>query len=338
MSEQRTRFRRCGSACLWLLVLLPWLATAQNRPSILPVGPQSTTPAFPSNRVSLTAAELSPKVQARLTEVRGELGRWLSARADSTNLPAGATPGEAVAYQAALDSTIRSEQQHLGELARLEAARQDQIELEANLRSGTGFSEPPPYSVLRVDALRNSIQSLKTKIEAGQTTRGILESFIAEGETALKQSDERMRRLTEELEAPQDKTRLPALNWQRTLEQARHDLAAAQASLNSTRQLRLQTELAEQQQRLAFLQRQLASCEGHITFSAADFASVTQGLDREVQGPRCREDRSGTGERAAAGGTGCYPRRIEPGASAIQRARRKSNEWHGGSGVAATAG
>ena len=215
--------------------------------------------------------------------MRVELGRWLSAQADSTNLPAGSTSGEVVAYQAALDSTILTDQQHLGELGRLDAARKAQFELEASLRSGTGFSEPPPYSVLRVDSLRNSIQSLKTKIEAGQTTRRVLESFVAQGEAALKQSDERMRRLAEELETSQDKARLPPLNWQRALEKVRRDLAEAQASLNSTRQLRLQTELTEQQQRLTSLQRQLASCEGHITFSASDFAAVTQSLDREIQ-------------------------------------------------------
>lgn len=228
-----------------------------------------------------TPSELSGKIQSRLEEARSELGRWMSSQANATNPPAGATAGEVIEYRAALDSLVRIYQQHAGDLARLEAARQRDAEAEQTAKAWSGFGEPPPYSVLMVDGLRAAIRSIKAQMQANNTSREVLDGFRAEAAAALKSSDEQIRRLEEQTEATKDTSQLQTLRWQRTLAQMRNRLATAEAGLNDTRRLRLQTELSEQTKRLGLLQRQLALAEAQVRFSESDFQSIMGRLDRK---------------------------------------------------------
>lgn len=228
-----------------------------------------------------TPTELSGKLQSRLEEARVELGRWVNSQANATNPPAGATAGEAIEYRAALDSLVRIYQQHAGDLARLEAARQREAGAEQTVRTWSGFGEPPPYSVLMVDDLRSAVRSIKAQIQANSTSREVLDSFRAEAGAALRSSDEQIRRLEEQIEATKDTAQLQTLRWQRTLAQMRNRVATAEAGLNDTRRLRLQTELSEQTKRLGLLQRQLALAEAQVRFSQSDFQSIMGRLDRK---------------------------------------------------------
>ena len=73
-----------------------------------------------------------------------------------------------------------------------------------------GFADPPPYSILLVDQLRDSVQSLTTKDHSVQTTRTVLVALAGDAESSLTKADEVLRFLAEELETAKDASRIAA--------------------------------------------------------------------------------------------------------------------------------
>ena len=224
---------------------------------------------------------LAGQLRLRLTAAQTELRALSSAANTSTNLPPGATASEAAEYQLLAGSLVRTYQEHLDELAQLHAGRQQQQELEQQANDWRGFSEPAPYSILLVDGLRDSVQTLTANLTASATTLDVLQTLSQDTAAALKQSDERLRRLAEQLESEKDAARGIRLTWLRELEQVRNRLAGASAALDETRRLKVVADLAGQREQLAFVQRQLAIASQQVRFSGADLEHVLAGLTVE---------------------------------------------------------
>ena len=232
---------------------------------------------------AMASSDAVSGLEARLGEARRELGRVASEQSISTNPPPGATAAEAAGYRSVLGSTVRAYEEHIVTANRLEAARQRQLELQQKAQRWTGFSEPPPYSILFVDGLRDSIYSLETRVASSEDSTRAIAAFEADGEEELKQSDRQLRLLVERVEAAKGGVQSERLVWQRTLEQARNRLATANVALNATRRLRVLAELAEDRLRLALLQRQLALAKTQVRFSQADLDQALARLDGEMQ-------------------------------------------------------
>jgi hypothetical protein len=177
--------------CRWLslatsLALLLWLLC-------LPVLSQ-TIPA------TNTVAELSRQIESRLTEAKDELARFVASRAGTTNLAPGATPAEQIEFQLQEEALVRVYQQHLEDLGRLESSRQRYKEEDLAAKAWTGFAEPAPYSILMVDGLRDSVQSLGASVTSLETSRDVLLRLDAEDQAITQASDERLRLIAEQLD------------------------------------------------------------------------------------------------------------------------------------------
>jgi potassium-dependent mechanosensitive channel len=280
--------RRC--AWLWAagrgltlgLILFTGLVLAQ----LTALQPKPGTAAAPAtNRPPVLSAtlDLTSQFKIKLTEAQDELNRVLTSTGDPRNLPPGATASEAIEYRSLLQRLVRTYQVHMDEMSALEASRQRQEELDRTIRAWSGFSEPPPYSVLLADDLRDSIQSLNARIKAAEVTRDVVEKFLDEAQAAVKASDEVLRRLGEQSEGVKDPEVTIRLAWQRQLEQIRVRVAAATAASFETRRRMTLAELAEARQRLAFAQRRLALVVQNIRFSQADLDKALADLGAEQQ-------------------------------------------------------
>ncbi len=239
------------------------------------------TPAAHAATNDTAPADLNHTLQNHLALAKAELNRLPSSPLQTTNLPAGATPAEAAEFRLSTESLVLTYQQHLDELARLQDARQHQKDFEQKAGSWNGFAEPAPYSILLVDDLRDSVQSLTAKITATETTRDVLLSLAAQGRAALEVSDGQLRLLAEELETSADLGRTTRLNWQKTLEEARNRLTLAEASLCQTRLQLLEAALADHRQRLSLARRQLALAAQHVRFSQVDLDRLLATFDAE---------------------------------------------------------
>ncbi len=231
-----------------------------------------------------TSADLVAQLQTRLAEARLDLAAAFTPSAQSTNLPPGATTAEAQEYHLIAESLVRTYQEHLEQISRLEEAESRAKEISQRSQSWAGFSEPAPYSILLVDELRDSVQSLSAEITASETTRDVLTTLLGDVESALKKSDERLRLLTEQLETEKETPRMTRLAWQRSLEQMLNRHAAATLALNATRRQKAEIDLTEHRLRLALVRRQLSVASAQVRYSQSDLDRVLAGLDAEQRG------------------------------------------------------
>ncbi len=228
-----------------------------------------------------TSAQLKAVLENRLAQAKAELNRLRPTAAQTLDLPAGATRGETAEYRLMAESLVLSYEQHLDELRRLEALRQRQRDFEEKTQPGATFSEPGPYSILLVDELRDTVQSLSSKVAAIQTSRHVLTAFAAQFTTSLETSDAQLRLLAEQLETSTDPVQTTRLNWQKSFEELRNHLALAKTGLTQTRQQVLAADLAQNQQRLGLVGRQLALVGQNVRFSQTDLDRLLATFDAE---------------------------------------------------------
>jgi potassium-dependent mechanosensitive channel len=262
--------RRSGSVLRLCALLVPLFCFAAPGPA------QSATN-------TSAPLETSLKLQQRLADAQAQLARVLAQREQKAAIGPGATTGEATEYRLMAESLVRVYQQHLGELARLEAAKQRLKDFEPTANAWTGFSELPPYSILLVDDLRDAVRTLQTRIAAAEASLALLSRFGADAQATARESEERLRLLAEQLEATSDVEKAARLTWQRTYHDMKNRLASANAALEEGRRGRVEADLAENRLRLTLARRQLALAAQHTQFSQADFDQVIGNLDADRQ-------------------------------------------------------
>ncbi|MDD4018597.1 MAG: mechanosensitive ion channel [Kiritimatiellae bacterium] len=228
-----------------------------------------------------TADTVIPNLRARLTGAQAKFSRFQVEFGSSTNFPPGATQAETIEYRSLLQRCIQTYKAHLDALSEIETIRQRQQDFSRAAQTWTGFAEQPPYSVLLVDEIRDTIQSLEKKIKMEETAQAFIERFSAETGASMKSSEGAIRRLNEQLESLTDPTLTGRLSWLRELEQLRGQAAAASLSALDARRRKLAEELTENRQRLTFANRQLAATNQKVCFTQKDLDKALEHLNGE---------------------------------------------------------
>ena len=242
---------------------------------------KKAAPAPAAEPVSLE--ESARLLRAKLEDARAAFNRFQAEMGGTTNLPPGATAAEKVEYRAALQMLVQSVQTQVDNLAEIELIRQRKQEFADSVKIWTGFAEPPPYSILMVDDLRDQVRALEDQIRLDQDALAFVDKLDVNAEASLKISDGGLRRINEQLEQAKDRDQILRLEWQREYATARNRMAlATQASLDLVRQ-KMEEEIGEHRLRLDFAQRQLAVAGNDVRFSQADLDKAIGRLNEESQ-------------------------------------------------------
>jgi small-conductance mechanosensitive channel len=257
-----------------LLLLVASAAVAQ-----IPAIP-GVTPPKPDVAAKTDAGESTEQRRVRVRKLLDE------AREQSEHppeaVPAGIDAREAQERRDAqlkLAVTYDIQLRALDEIDRARAARQT---AEARERDWTGFDAPPPYSILRVDDLREAADMARSRI-------GFLDAGVAQLKLDAQRAQEDMRRaegdlrLAEEAFAsastPEDKTRAA---WRRDLARLKARSAAAAATAASLLTQFRSDELAARHADLNLLERQIVLASQNATFTEADVAAVRKRMDDKL--------------------------------------------------------
>ena len=227
------------------------------------------------------AGLLPEQVRARLAEAQTLLNQWLAFQAGQTNAVPGATVAELTEYRFGSELLVRTYQQHLEELSRLESARERAADFERLDQGWQGFAGQAHYSILIVDDLRDQVETLSARVAAGEATRNLLVKLSAQNRETITGAEERMRQVSEQLETAKDASQIARLEWQNRLEILRSRLNSAQVMLNEARRQTLETDLNDYRQRLAMSQQKLAMAVQKVEFSREDLEQVLGNLDKE---------------------------------------------------------
>jgi len=233
---------------------------------------------------TVASAEQIARLQSRLAEARSLLARAQVELIDAAHLPAGATPAEAEEYRLQAEILVRIYWANIEELREHEEIRRQTADLDQEIEAWKGFPEPPPYSILRADGLRDSVQSLELKIATAEKSQNLLSALISDETSNLKTCDAHLRLLDEQMEMANESSRMERSLWLKRLETMRGRRSEATLALDETRNQTLLADMARDRKELAFVMRKLATVNMHLRFSQTDLDQILSQVDEERRG------------------------------------------------------
>ncbi len=191
-----------------------------------------------------------------------------------------------------LQQLVQVYEQHLDAVRKLDQMRLRVREVERQNREWDGFPEPPPYSVLMVDELRDAARSMALTAQGIQTRLTLTEGIFDSTRRTVKASQEQARQVSERLEGLQDPAKREALVWERDLAQLRERVESARMGMLEAARAQVQEELAEAQQRTTLLNRQLLVSAQQAQFTKQDYDKIKKRLDDDYQALMSELDRA----------------------------------------------
>jgi small-conductance mechanosensitive channel len=222
-------------------------------------------------------------LQTKRAAADKELARINSPKTLRTGAPDGVPESELQERRSLLQQLLNIYDRHLDELRRIDQTRQRLQEIEHQAKEWNGFSTPPPYSILMLDDLRDTLRSMTVNLEGMQTRDTMIEHLADTAHSALKQAEEQFRQAAERLEDAHDQAEAEKLTWTRNLWQLRTRVTAARAAMLETTRKQLRDEMTEVRQRIALVERQERTAEPEVQFTDKDYEKITKRLDADHQ-------------------------------------------------------
>jgi len=230
-----------------------------------------------------SADALGKELQAKRTAAENELGQINSPKTLRTGAPDGVPESELQERRSLLQQLLNIYDRHLDELRKIDHTRQRLQEVEQSAKEWAGFSTPPPYSILMLDDVRDTLRSMTINLEGMQSRNTMVEHLEETAHSVLKQSEGQSRQAAERLEDVHDPAEAEKLMWTRNLWQLRTRVAAARSAMLETTQKQLHDEMAEVRQRIALVERQERAAEQEVQFTDQDYERIKKRLDADHQ-------------------------------------------------------
>ena len=220
-------------------------------------------------------------------------------QAGVTNTPPGVTPKDVWARRAGLNRLVRLYEQESSNAEMLEKVKTQKAEITRQAQTWTRFPDAPPYSILLTDSLRQEIQGELQGISNSEATIGVLDQLIEENRIDLKQAEEQIRQINEQLESAKDPFVAAGLSWQRDFEKMRSQVAAASIATSESERLVQQEMIACSRIHLGLLRQQLLVAKPAAIFTQ-DHLDKATGLIEQKREQLERELSAVQARRAAA--------------------------------------
>jgi chromosome segregation ATPase len=249
-----------------LLVPLLSLTAADAKPRGLP---SLTGSAEKSKPVEPAAAETDEQAIARLRRSIEGLG--------VTREPPDGIPAREASSARDLRTELRFVYERqirvMEEIARARESRARAEQLESDWN---GFAEPPPYSILLVDDLRDTADNARTRIASLEASIGHLRDEQARFQRNAQRSQEAVRLATEAYEAARTETERAIAAWRRDVALAELRKSGAWVSVSELLQRWQNEELAGQRAGLRLVERQVELAQKNSSFTEADVLKARQ--------------------------------------------------------------
>lgn len=269
------------------LLMAPAVAAEQDQDSHTNSGNHSSR-----NPAKDPDSALLAELQSKRAAAEQELSKVASPPTSRKGAQPIATDPRWVERRTLLQQLVQVYEQHLDAVRKLDQMRLRVREVERQNREWDGFPEPPPYSVLMVDELRDAARSMALTAQGIQTRLTLTEGLFDSTRRTVKASQEQARQVSERLEGVQDPAKREALVWERDLAQLRERVESARTGMLEAARAQVQEELAEAQQRTTLLNRQLLVAAQQAQFTKQDYDKIKKRLDDDYQALMSELDRA----------------------------------------------
>ena len=249
------------------------------RSTLETVGVKLDQPAADAPASDTAAADLQRKRAA----AEKELSEITAPQALRKGAAGGRVDGRMAERRLLLQQLVQIYEQHLDALRNLEQMRPRVREAERQEKEWKEFPTPGPYSVLKIDELRDAARSMALTTQGVQTRLTMTESLAESAQRSLKASQEKARQLSERLEEVQDPAKREVLTGDRDLARLRERVEGARTGMLEAEKKQIQEEVTEARHRLALLTRQVKVAEQDPAFTQQDYDKITKRLDAEYQ-------------------------------------------------------
>ena len=291
------------------LLLISWLlATTLQAQTPLQTPLQTQSPPRESDTETApvpvqnqpTLQEIRTQLETQLNEATTQRRQWAEGNFVA---PPSITAEDKAERRTELNKLIFVTERQLNAFGELDQARRDRKIAEQQARSWTGFADPPPYSILRLDELREQNELSQIKLEGLRSWQQQLQREALRYEEDTQDAQAALRRANETLAQAATSDQISRLTWFRDLAQWEARTASTNLIAFTVIGPRLVNEqLATVDAKLALLKRQIAQASTNVRFSEADLEQVqawTDGtieqLDQELQAALTEgHQRSGT--------------------------------------------
>jgi small-conductance mechanosensitive channel len=257
-------------AWLWLLSLVTAVAQLPGMPGKTP----SAAPATVAKPATESTAETKERLAKSLAETRAQLTTLEAA--GSGTLPPGITAAEVADRRSDLIRAAFNLERHLKILETTDLMADSAKDAQRREKEWRGFEQPPPYSFLFYDELRNQRDSARARLEAFQSTVALVERQIASQQDEFRKAEEASRRAADEAARAKGRPDEAAALWR--LEASNNHVLALGSAIAYYQvgvlghQPRIATATAE----LALLDRQLAAVGDQVVFTDQDLATAAE--------------------------------------------------------------
>ncbi|RPI66113.1 MAG: hypothetical protein EHM38_10615, partial [Geobacteraceae bacterium] len=118
-----------------------------------------------SGQSQIDPAALTEEIKKKLAATNTELALLPSEAVDGSSPSELAGNEEIFIRRLYLKQLVFLYQGQLGRLANIQASKQQLVELENEAANWSGFSEPSPYPFLRADELKESVDTLESRVD-----------------------------------------------------------------------------------------------------------------------------------------------------------------------------
>ncbi|MFM8331906.1 MAG: hypothetical protein ACKN9T_09470, partial [Candidatus Methylumidiphilus sp.] len=235
---------------------------------------------LPTGLARADAAPSAAQLRAKLAEAQAQLAQ-AQAHEDAPLSSAVAGREEIAEEVLTLQQQVRVYQRQIDSLAKLQSLRDSRAQLAREAAGWTGMANPPPYSFLLVDSLREQVRFQLAHLQALSAMSAALEQEAQRRKEALETESEKLRQANEALEGAGAAN--PRLVWLRDFHAVRQRLAESRVENVELERAAERAETEETQQRLDLAQRQLAEAKQQVAYSPADREQVRVRLAAERQ-------------------------------------------------------
>ncbi|MEX1116808.1 MAG: hypothetical protein WEB53_16295, partial [Akkermansiaceae bacterium] len=207
-----------------------------------------------------------------LQEARDTLAR-LDAPGAAAGLPGGVTPSELDERRRDLEQLILTATRSIKNLNSTSDARKELERSRAEDAAWSGFSDPPPYSVLMIDDLLNERDSITANLTSSQSSLSNYERLLTSLRGETKSAEDAVRAKMLDLQNANDATRAAA-KWRMEAARGESRVLAARAGLMQGGYDSLKDRISAVTTDLALTDRKIKIARASSRFDDEDLAII----------------------------------------------------------------
>ncbi|MDP3849671.1 MAG: mechanosensitive ion channel [Luteolibacter sp.] len=233
-----------------------------------------------------TPEEARKRLELWLQEARDALGR-LDESAPTAGLPVGITAADAELRRNNLEQMVLTTSRSLKSLNAIDEARKALEKSRADDTAWTGFTEPPPYSILLIDELLNQRDAIQANLTSSKASHATFEhlhtSLVGETKAAEESVNSRILAMQAANEAERE-----AAKWRLDAARAKSRLLATRAGLMRSSLETLKDRIAAITVDLALIDRKIKAAKANSRFGDEELAAIEK-LSKEQKAAAQKE-------------------------------------------------